>query len=32
MHENGIHISFLAADGKIRPCAKVDIVNCSFIQ
>ena len=32
IHENGIHISSLAASGKIRSCAKADIVTCSFIQ
>ena len=31
MHENGTHISSLAACGKIRSCAKADIVTCSFI-
>ena len=32
MHENDIHISSLAACGKIRSCAKAGIVTCSFIK
>ena len=32
MHENGIHISSLAACDKIRYCAKADMVTYSFIQ
>ena len=32
MHENGIHISSLAACDKKRYCAKADMVTYSFIQ